>query len=399
LTHPLPARTTLVLRLCKDVFMIGRVMPLFTAAAAFLLAVTAHAAPAASPASTQPCTAVSAGCAGAAAIAGAAIKWHPGQYMSLENNHKYDDIDQRYISQIGGEPTVTGILRNWNWRDIETSRGVYDFSSIDTYLKTVTSLSSKKRMIIRIDNRVFGGQTGSTVPDYLKSDPAYMGGAVPMANGVVARIWDAPVMDRYIALIQALAQRYDSNPYVEGISTSETAIGFSSAYPAPATFSTGTLLAQLQRYMIAARLAWAHSAVFVETNYFGSDSQMQALIDSAVKNQAVIGGPDVIPGTAIQSDQVMLGAAGTGADYRRIVAIKSEVQLPELGLKYKFMPAELYAQAYNVSHANYMLWDRNDYYGTSAQQWVSGILPFIRSVGGKTYTDCPRSYSSGCATN
>jgi len=44
--------------------------------------------------------------------------------------------DQRYISQIGGEPTVTGILRNWNWRDIETSRGVYDFSSIDTYLKT-----------------------------------------------------------------------------------------------------------------------------------------------------------------------------------------------------------------------------------------------------------------------
>src|SRR5580700_367397 len=68
------------------------------------------------------------------------IKWHPGHYMSLRNNHKYDSEDQGYITQIGNEPTITGILRDWNWRDLETSKGVYDFSGIDTYLNTVKSL-------------------------------------------------------------------------------------------------------------------------------------------------------------------------------------------------------------------------------------------------------------------
>jgi hypothetical protein len=68
-------------------------------------------------------------------------------------------------------------------------------------------------------------------------------------------------------------------------------------------------------------------------------------------------------------------------------------------VKYKFLPAELYAQAYNINHANYMLWDRSDYYGTAAQQWATGILPFLRSVSGKTYSACPKSYASGCATD
>lgn len=352
-------------------------------AAAALLSIVACSAPAAPPPQ--------------AAELHNGIKWHPGQYMSLRNSHKYDEVDQDYIKQIGNEAAITGVLRDWNWRDLETSKGVYDFSDIDEYLKTVAAV--KKHLIIRIENRVFGAQTGSAVPAYLKSDPAFMGGETPMDNGVVARIWDAPVMDRYIALIQALAQRYDSNPNVEGISTSETAIGFSDKYRAPASYSPPALLIQLERYVAAARQAWSHSAVFIDTNYLGTDAQMQSLIDFAVDNAAVIGGPDVIPGTRIQSDQIMQGAAGNGTDYRGIVAIKSEIQVPELGMRYKFQPAELYNQAYNTSHANYMLWDRSDYFGTPAQQWASGILPFLRSVNGKVYSDCPKSYAKGCITD
>jgi hypothetical protein len=325
------------------------------------------------------------------------IKWHPGQYMSLRNSHKYDEANQDSIKQIGNEPAIAGVLRDWSWRDIETNKGAYDFSDIDEYLKTVASV--KKHLIIRIENRVFGAQSGSAVPNYLKSDPTYQGGEIAMDNGVVARIWDAPVMDRYIALMQALAQRYDSNPNVEGISTSESAVGFSDKYPAPASYSPPALLTQLERYVAAVRQAWAHSAVFIDTNYLGTDAQMQALIDFAVDNAAVIGGPDVLPGKHIQSDQIMTGAAGNGTDYRGVVAIKSEIQMPELGLKYKFQPAELYAEAYNTNHANYMLWDRSDYFGTPAQQWASGVLPFLRTVNGKVYTNCPKSYTKGCVTD
>ena len=302
-----------------------------------LLGLVMGAAAHAAPAPTQKVQAAS------------AIKWHPGHYMMMRNNHNKDAADLGYVRLLA--------------------------------------------------NRIFGGQTGHAVPDYMLSDPAYLGGDIPIGNGVAARIWDAPVMDRYIALIQAMAQRYDSNPYVEGISSSESAIGFSAAYPAPATFSNGALVTQLQRYTAAARLAWAHSNIFIETNYLGSDANMQALIDTAVGKQAVVGGPDVIPERTIQSDEIVRGAAGTGTDYRGTVAIKSEVQYPELGQKWQFTPLQLYDIAYNINHANYMLWERNDYYGSQAQQWVNGILPFIRSVNGKTHTACPKSYTGGCATN
>jgi hypothetical protein len=335
------------------------------------------------------------------------IKWHPGHYMSLRNNHKYDSEDQGYITQIGNEPTITGILRDWNWRDLETSKGVYDFSGIDTYLNTVKSLPTRKRMIIRIENRVFGKQTGTTVPDYLKTDPAYQGGEVPMGNGVVARIWDRPVMDRLIALYQALAVRYDSDPYVEGISTSETSIGFSTDYPAPATYSPDALLTQLERFVAATRAAWPHSNVFVETNYLGSNSQMESFIKYCMVNQSTVGGPDtwnrayVTTGKrALQSDAVVTGTKGSGTDYRGIIAIKSEVEATELGgYIATFTPAEVYDVAFNIMHANFIVWDRNDYYGGPEQQWTTGILPFIRSVGGKTYTNCPSSFTSSCEAN
>jgi hypothetical protein len=319
--------------------------------------------------------------------------------MMIRNSHKHDAEDLGYVSLLANEPIVTGVLRDWMWKDIETSKGMYDFSEIDTYLNALKSMPNRKRFIIRIENRSFGGHEGSVVPDYMLSDSTYMGGNVPMSHGLVARIWEAPVMDRLIALTQALAQRYDSSPYVEGISTSETAISFSSDYPAPSTFSTAALLTQLQRYVVASRLAWFHSNVFIETNFLGSNSQMQELINASVTAQAVVGGPDVVPESPSQSDKIVQGAAGTGTDYRGTVAIKSEVQTTELGLRSQFPLAEIYNVAYKTNHANYILWDRNDYYGTPDVQWIAGILPFIRSVNGKTYTACPSSYVRGCFTN
>src|ERR1700733_15463116 len=181
----------------------------------------------------------------------AGIKWHPGHYMSIRNSHRYDEQDFGYIRELANEPTVMGILRDWKWRDVEPKKGEYDFSEIDDYLNAVKKLPGSKHFIIRIENRTFGGQKGIVVPDYLLNDAAYAGGQIAMAHGVVARIWEPAVMDRLIALTQALAARYDAEPLVEGISTSETAIGFSSDYPAPSTFSTGALLEQLERLIAA----------------------------------------------------------------------------------------------------------------------------------------------------
>jgi len=328
----------------------------------------------------------------------AAIKWHPGHYMSIRNNHRYDDQDFGYIRELANEPTVMGILRDWKWRDVEPKKGEYDFSEIDDYLKAVKKLPNPKHFIIRIENRAFGGQKAMVVPDYLLNDAAYAGGQIPMAHGVVARIWEAAVMDRLIALTQALAARYDAEPLVEGISTSETAISFNADNPAPASFSTGALLEQLERLIAAARTAWAHSNVFAETNFLGSNQQMEAFIAYCAEHQAVIGGPDVVPDTPSQSEQILRGGLGSSKDYRGIVAIKAEVQNSSLGERWKFPPSVLYQNAYEIDRANFIFWDRNDFYGDATEKWNTGILPFIRSVKGQTVTTCPASFQGKCNT-
>ncbi len=333
-----------------------------------------------------------------------AIKWHPGHYMSLRSRNRNQALEFGYLDAIANETTVRGVLVGWTWKDLEKSKGVYDFTSIDNYVNKLKSLSKPKRLIIRIEERGWSS-TATSVPQYLKTDPAYNGGETPMSNGVVARVWEAPVMDRLIALYKALADRYDGNPYVEGISGSETSIGFDSTNR-PSTFSPGAYLTQLKRYISAARSNWKHSQVFVDSNYLGSDAQMEELIKYAQANMAAVGGPDtlvrawVISGKrALQSDTIVRGERGSGTDYRGVIALKSEVQDSEIGGRLaSFTATEMYDTAYNIMHSNYIFWDRNNYTGGTEQRWDTGILPLIRSVDGKTYTQCPTSFQGRCDT-
>jgi hypothetical protein len=333
------------------------------------------------------------------------IKWHPGHYMMLRSRNRNPTTELPWIDAIGKDSTIQGALVIWVWGALETSKGQYDFSQIDTYLNRLKSQPLPKRLIIRIEERAFNTTTKTSTPSYIRTDPVYNGGEVLMANGTIARVWEGPVMDRLIALHQALGKKYDSDPYVEGISTEETAVGFSSTHPAPSGFSNAALLTQFQRLGGGARAAFPRSQVFMTTNYLGTDTQMESLITYSVANKLAIGGPDtwgrafVDAGTRVlQSDAIVVGDRGSTTDYRGVAAIKSEIEDVELGgYVGTFTPADLYDVAYNTMRANYILWERNTYAGGAAQKWDTGILPFIHSVSGKTVTACPTSFAGACA--
>lgn len=343
---------------------------------------------------------------GEGAPASGSLKWHPGHYMRLTARHRDPAKELPQIEALSDEPAVAGVQVTWLWRNIEKSKGVYDFSSVDTYLNKVKSLRTPKKIVIRITERGFSSSTTTSVPEYLKTDPIYNGGEVPMGNGVVARIWEAPVMDRLIALYKALGDRYDADPYVEGTSTSETAITFSSTYPAPASYTQTALLTQFKRLTTAIRQYWPHSQNFLSTNYLGTDAQMEDLIKHAQKTFTAVGGPDVWTRAwvesgkrALQSDLVVRGERGSGTDYRGVIALKAEVQTPELGgYIAEFTAEELYDTAYNINRANYIFWDRNDFIGGPLSRWDTGILPLIRKVNGKTVTACPSSFQGRCSS-
>jgi hypothetical protein len=347
------------------------------------------------------------------------IKWHPGQYVMLDY-HSTQAAQFAAIDALSSETTVQGIELLVNWAALEGSTpGDYSqgFALIDAYLAKLASLQVPKRLILGLNERKYGtpppAGTDCSVaakgllPDYLYS---YSGGgcaiAAPNAAGslsVLARFWDADVMDRLIALSKAYAQRYDGNPLVEMFfGNGETAV----AAPASSGFSAGAYYVQLKRWYDASEPAWPHTQLRLAANYGGSTAQLVDIMTYASANGGVIiGGPDPelpLPNItrAITANQIFRGEVGGGTDFRPTFPWVGEVQSMGLGLKYTQTPADIFNYESNTMHASYMIWMRNTWLGGPAQQWSTGILPFIRSVQGKIAGgSCPTIYQQGCNTN
>ena len=325
----------------------------------------------------------------AAAQSNAAMKWHPGHYVWLDPGNS-QSAHFKHIDEIASVPSVKGVEIQLYWYGLEPKKGSYNFSVIDAYLAKLKSLKTPKRLIVRVMDRNFGGGLGGTVPDYLRTS-TYNGGIVPMGYGNVARIWEAPVNDRLIALFQALGARYNSNPLLEGFMTTETSISWGTK-PIPKGYSIDTLTTQYLRFIAAARKSMPNTGLFLGINFLGNDANMQKVIQSMVPADMALGGVNTIPKKISQAQRVWTGR--TGADYTTTLAIAQMVEDLELGSNHgTYTPKQLYDFAYGTLKTNYMFWIRNTYNGGKAQQWSTGILPFLKT-NPPLRTGCPSSYGS-----
>src|SRR5262245_50003346 len=175
------------------------------------------------------------------------MKWHPGHYAALNAGESLATHLKR-IDSIGDVAGIKGVMVRIYWAEVETSKGVYDFSKIDTYLAQLRKQSTSKRLVLRIMERRFVEDDTGIVPSYLSSESIYRGGLVRTTKGYAARLWEAPVMDRLITLYKVIGQRYDKDNCFEGIATEETTLGLPKPYPLG--YSDTALSTQWQR------LAW-----------------------------------------------------------------------------------------------------------------------------------------------
>jgi len=349
--------------------------------------------------------------------AGDGIKWHPGHYVYLDDPLAIENLSERrnrhfsVIDSLDAVPAVKGINIHIYWAVLEgPTAGDYasGFEVIDSYLQELESLKTPRRLMLVINERLFGeydpSRIDSILPAYLFTS-AYNGGYVTGADGsgglsLSARIWEKPTMDRLIALSQALAKRYDNHPLFEMVGFQETTFGLPGS-----GFNLAAYHAQLNRWFDASKKAWAHTQLRLNANFGGSDATMRALIDHSIIGGVVaIGGPDPelpLPSITrrIQANQVFRGDTGGGRDLRGVVAWVGEQQGLGLGRRYTQTPELLFDYQYNTMRANYMIWQHNDYLGGDEQKWDTGILPFIRSINGKIRTECPTAYRNRCVTD
>lgn len=321
------------------------------------------------------------------------IKFNPGHYMvsnsrtfSSNGNLSQRNIEIDLVKAAG--PNVLGYMPYYQWGVFEpTSLGVYTWAILDADYTRLTGIAhpgdtpTGKHLCIELMMDVINSLTGSNiVPAYVFNNPGTYGSGLNSGggtangggNGVVA-LWRTAVMDRVIALVQAILNhvmpsglKFNDDPWCEGIIswelTSQTAaIGSSDA-------SMASLTTQIKRWAQAAVAAATKTLVSLECNYFGSPAETLAMMQFIQANRLGAGGPDIWGATCMRNQavpsnhtsmnnltwgqQCLCGVATTtypsgNPDLRGTLPIMHEIQEPEMdgvqfsGIGSPFVPQDI----------------------------------------------------------
>ncbi|KKB06969.1 hypothetical protein VE25_20170 [Devosia geojensis] len=205
---------------------------------------------------------------------------------------------------ILARPDIAGAQVVYNWRMLEPGEGSYDFSAIEADLALAERLG--KKLFIQVQDRFFSRQARN-IPEYLLTDPQYGGGLVPQVDkpgetdavgyGWAAMQWNAPLRQRYQALLAALAERFDGRIF--GLNLPETAIDIDMEAEGTGFTCEAYFEAELENLAFA-REAFEEAHVVQYVNFWPCEwandhNYMGRLFALAQERGIGLGGPDIVP--------------------------------------------------------------------------------------------------------
>ena len=228
------------------------------------------------------------------------------------------------------------------------------------------------------------------IPTYIQQDPTY--GPSPVAgsygwwgknsNGAstgqyAPALYYPPVMDRFIAMVQALGQHLDGDPNVEAILIQEDATVTQSASElgsADPHYSDDAWLAQLERLLSAATAAFPHTSVAMANSWMRSPTDTVALQEWMAANRIATGSADTLGQSAIDTYGVGLVSWGLqasfgvaqygGIDLRPKMTAMMDVEEPDINSAYyqkhggPFAPLDVIHALNQTYHASHAFWTR-----------------------------------------
>lgn len=151
------------------------------------------------------------------------------------------------------------------WRQLEPSKGQYDFSAIQADYEYL--VAHGKRLFIQLQDATFSPKR-KCVPGYLLA-ARYDGGVAAQytdageVEGWVAKRWNAAVQARFALLLAALGKQFDGK--VEGINLQESSIGVS--HKTDPSFTPDLYVEGLKHNMRAMKDAFPNSATMQYANF------------------------------------------------------------------------------------------------------------------------------------
>jgi len=361
-------------------------------------------------------------------------KWRPGPLVA--GNSFGSSPLQNNFTEICAMTNVVGVQIVMRWSQLETGSTTagasYTFSTLQSYVNTMDACG--KVVVLQLQRQA-GGMTNPG-PAYLRNEAQYDGGTyyVQQYDDTHIKAWVPAIMDRYIALENALAAQFEDQDAFYGIIFPETVFGGTT--PTAEGWTLSGWVTQIKR-MLTARLS-----VFPTTNKItfanflntAGTSTYVDLMNAIRDSEGVVGGPDIYPQgigssgcgagctnpgtveTRTAGQNVYAGITG-GNDYRDEMTCMTAIQPPEMGgRKGNHTPANLFAEGNGVLDCGNLFWWYKTYQldtsstpgsgGVDEANWNSGgtlapngLKAFINAGSANASGDaltCPENYSGGC---
>ena len=221
-----------------------------------------------------------------------------GHYYATRYNDTVVDI-AKLCSQQG----VRGVVWRQTWGQVEVAPGIYDFSSFDAALAAMAgSARPDCQLWLFIEYKSFASSpVKNPCPEYLRANYS-----APNADGSGAStcfMWEPVVVQAYVAMMRAAAERYDANPRVEGLILQESALGFNGAYAqepgAGGTYSAEAWRDALIELVGQCGQAFTRSRCLSFLNFLRGGQHYLYDVSTAIAaipdNRGCMSGPDLLP--------------------------------------------------------------------------------------------------------
>ena len=218
-----------------------------------------------------------------------------GEYWDAQNGNPNNGVFPQIARAIGGEFKFVHVALGFG--DIDITGGNFDFSNTDQI--QADAAAGNYKYSFQVQYKAFDGRGTFENPqpeNILPADLQTSGNFTYIGIGYTGHVWQDNVMNRYIILLQAILDRYDSDPNFEGIACNESTPSLGMATVQPPGYSTSLMATQLKRMYAEVGAHAVESNFWPMMNSLGQE--LGGLMEECFLLRIGVGGPDAreVPG-------------------------------------------------------------------------------------------------------
>jgi len=334
-------------------------------------------------------------------------KWNPGHYIKLGR----EDVGS--LRNVAGKKGVKGVVLSMFWSDLEPQRGQYNFERIDQFLEEL-AVHDQHLILLFLDYDKTPGCP--SLPQYIKQTP----GAVAelegerFEQGCMAVLWQPLVLERWIALNQALGRKYDTHKYFEGLRTRE------STYPIAEkrtkfAYTDQKLVDALAELAVESKKAFPHTNFFLSMSRIGGVSEkehIQVVIDKMLQGTQADGvraagltNPDTRP-PSLRDELIPIWQFEKDYNDRLPIMLggdTSSYPKPASAQAVNALVDELFKMVTDEFRSHYYYWPKTwvsrNTNGVPVVGWYDAVLAKLAAENGRINTICPTRIAPCLSSN